>query len=164
MRAPALLCHTGQDQLVPEQMDWVHDLRDDHLDAPVKHMNLKLGIAEIVDPVRLKGFTKANCPSFPKGNARNFPQEVDVQDTDAKYLPILKRIGCHSQGIPERELPPSPFRKEASILRTETFGSHSLFGSPKEIDTFIIEGASQVPVEAVAETYFQLAGKNLTRR
>ena len=28
-----------------------------------------------------------------------------------------------SQGFPERELP--RFRKEASILRTETFGSHS---------------------------------------
>ena len=27
-----------------------------------------LGTAGQVDPLRLKGFTKANCPSFPKGN------------------------------------------------------------------------------------------------
>ena len=47
-------------------------------------------------------------------------REVSVQDKDANYLRILKRIGCHSQGFPERELP--HFRKEASIFRTETFG------------------------------------------
>ena len=34
-----------------------------------------------------------------------------------------KRIGCRNQGFPEKELP--RFRKEASILRTETFGPHS---------------------------------------
>ena len=61
-----------------------------------------------------------------------------------KYLRIPKRIGCHTEGIPERELP-SPFRKEGSILRTETFGSHSFEDRP------------QVPTEAVAEMYFQLA-------
>ena len=50
---PRTLCHTGQDELVPDQMDWVHDLRDYHLDAPVKHMTLNLGRAEIVDPILL---------------------------------------------------------------------------------------------------------------
>ena len=40
-----------------------------------------------------------------------------------KFSRILKRIGCRKQGFPERELP--RFRKEASILRTETFGPHS---------------------------------------
>ena len=52
-RPSELFCHTGQDQLVPDQMDWVQDFRDDHLDAPVKHMTLKIGIAEIVDPILL---------------------------------------------------------------------------------------------------------------
>ena len=66
----------------------------------------------------------------------------------------LKRIGCRSQGFPERELP--RFRKEASILRTETFGSHSLrhgqmilrtktFGSPKEIHSLFITVLTHVP-------------------
>ena len=31
-------------------------------------------------------------------------REVSVQDKDANYLLILKRIGCHRQGFPEREI------------------------------------------------------------
>ena len=58
-RFSTLFCHTGQDQLVPDQMDWVHDLRDDHLDAPVIHMTLEIGIAEIVDPILLASAASA---------------------------------------------------------------------------------------------------------
>ena len=50
----------------------------------------------------------------------------------------LKGSDATVKGFPKGNCSP-PFRKEASILRTETFGSHSLSGSPKEIDTFIIE-------------------------
>ena len=32
-------------------MDWVQDFRDNHLDAPVKHMTLKVGIAEKDNPI-----------------------------------------------------------------------------------------------------------------
>ena len=155
-------------------MDWVNDLRNDHLDAPVKH-HLKPGIAGIVDSLRLKGFTKANCPSFPKGNARNYSREVGVQDTDAKYLRILKKDRMPQSRDSRKGTTPS-FRKEASILRTETSGSHfskarahdtsheNRLDRPMKLIHSSPKGASQVPVEAVAETFFQLAGKDLTRR
>ena len=61
-------------------------------------------------------------PFIPERETLIPSREVEVPHTDAQYLRILKRIGCRSQGFPERELP--RFRKEASILRTETFGSH----------------------------------------
>ena len=112
----------------------VHDLRDDELDTPQAH-DLP-GSDEQVDPLRLKGFTKANCPIFPKGNVRN----LLGRSSDATL-----------KGFPKGNYPPS-FRKEGSILRTETFGSHSFEDRP------------QVPTETVAEMYFQLAGKNLTHR
>ena len=65
----------------------------------------------------------ANAPSGSRTPVTSMGGLYDAV-TDANNLRILKRIGCHSQGFPERELP--RFRKEASILRTETFGSHSL--------------------------------------
>ena len=69
-----------------------------------------------------------------------------------------------------------PFRKEASILRTETFGSHSSkawahdpshenrLDCPMKLIHSSPKGASQVPLEAVAEMFFQLASKDLTCR
>ena len=70
--SPALPATRVKTNWHPNKMDWAHDLRDDHLDTPVKHMTLKLGIVEKVDPLSLKGFTKANCPLLPKGNVRIF--------------------------------------------------------------------------------------------
>ena len=62
-------------------------------------------------------------PFIPERESLILSREVDVQHTYAKNLRILKRIGCRSQGFPEKGI--ARFRKEASILRTETFGSHS---------------------------------------
>ena len=71
----------------------------------------------------VSGIHESELPAIPEGEIFDIFREVVAQPTDAKTILILKRIGCRKQGFPERELP--RFRKEASILRTETFGPHS---------------------------------------
>ena len=88
--------------------NWVHDLRDDQLDTPVKYM---IFLAQFRKSTHYaEGIHESELPYIPERECSKFPWEVDVQDKDVTYLRIPKRIGCHTEGIPERELP-SPLPK-----------------------------------------------------
>ena len=77
-----------------------------NLTLPVKHMIL---LAQLRKSTHFsEGIHESELPYIPERECSKSPLEVDVQDTDVKYLRIPKRIGCHTEGIPERELPPPP--------------------------------------------------------
>ena len=59
-----------------------------------------------------EGIHESELPYIPEREFTKSPWEVDVQDTDVKYLRIPKRIGCHTDGIPKGNCPPLPSERK----------------------------------------------------